>query len=88
MYYGETGQGMARRLKEHISDLRLHGTSDSLVLHAEEQGHMPRWENATALHTKMEKRKGKLVEAAYIATSLVTNHREFSSQTHGRRPHR
>ena len=52
------------------------GTTNSLVLHAEEQGHLPRWENRTALHTEMEKRKRKLVEAAYIATSLVTNHRE------------
>ena len=37
---------------------------------------MPRWEIAAALHTEMEKRKRKLVEAAYIATSLVTNPRE------------
>ena len=50
--------------------------TNSLVLHVEEHGHLPRWENVAALHTKLEKRKRKLVEAAYIATSLITNHRE------------
>ena len=62
-------------LKEPRSDLRHHSTTNSLVLHAEEQGHLPRWENATVLHTRMEKMK-KLTKAAYIATSLVTDHRE------------
>ena len=76
VYYGETARGMGKRLKEHRSDLRHHRTTNSLVLHAEEHGHLPRWENTAALHKKMEKRKRKLVEAAYIATSLVTNHRE------------
>ena len=102
MYYGEMAQGMERRLNERRSDLRHHRTTNSLVLHAEEHGHLPRWENMTALHTKMEKRKRKLVEAAYIATSLVTNHREgfvsvsrsaakftlISPLFWGRRPHR
>ena len=76
VYYGETARGIERRLKEHRSDLQHHRTTNSLVLHAEEHEHLPRWENAAALHTKMEKRKRKLVEAAYIATSLVTNYRE------------
>ena len=74
-YYGETARGMERTLKEHRSDLRHHRTTNSLVLH-EEHGHLPRWENAAALHTKTEKWKRKLVEAAHIATFLVTNNRE------------
>ena len=46
----------------------------------------------TALHRKMEKRKRKLVEAAYIATSLVTlvasvcKPISVSSQTHANGP--
>ena len=72
----QSPRGMERRLKEHRSNLRHHRATNSLVLHAEMHGHLPLWENAAALHTKMEKEKGKLVETAYIATSLVTNHRE------------
>ena len=82
VYYGETARGMERRLEEHRSDLRHHRTTNSLVLHAEEHGHLPRLENSEALHTKLERKKRKLVEAANIATSVVTNHREdFVSQS-------
>ena len=76
VYYGETAQGLERRLKDHESDLRHHKATNFPVLHVEEHGHLPRWENAAALHTKMERRKRKLVEGAYIANSLVANHRE------------
>ena len=75
-YYGETAQGMEKKLKEHRSDLRHHRTTNCIMLHVEELGHLPRWENVAALHTKMEKKKRKLVEAAYIATCLVTIHTE------------
>ncbi|MPC86617.1 hypothetical protein E2C01_081453 [Portunus trituberculatus] len=36
----------------------------------------PFWDCTTALHTGFNKRKRQLVEAAYIATKEVTNHRD------------
>ena len=50
VYYGEMARGMKRRIKEHRSYLRHHRTTNSLVLHAEKHGHLPRWENVVALH--------------------------------------
>ena len=47
------------RLKEHKSDLRHHTITNSLVLHTDEHGHLPRWENAAALYTKNEKKEEK-----------------------------
>ena len=82
-YYGETARGMEKRMKEHKSDLRHHRTTNSLVLHAEEFDHLPDWEHVEALHTGLNKRKRKLVEAAYIATGKTTNHREgFMNLSH------
>ncbi|MPC81406.1 hypothetical protein E2C01_076021 [Portunus trituberculatus] len=49
---------------------------NSLVIHAQKYDHLPSWDRTRALHTGFNKRKKKLVEAAYIATKEVTNHRD------------
>ncbi|MPD03976.1 hypothetical protein E2C01_099638 [Portunus trituberculatus] len=65
---------MDKRLKEHKNDLRNHRTTNSLVVHAEKYNHLPNWEQVTAVHTGLDKKR-KLVEAAYIASREATNHR-------------
>ena len=68
-YYGETSRGLQKRINEHK-------TSNSLVLHTEECGHLPNWKEAAAIHTGLDKRSRKTIEAAYILMNQVTNHRE------------
>ena len=75
-YYGETSRGLHRRLKEHKDDLRHNRDSNSLVVHAVGYGHLPAWNNTTTLHSGLERRKRRTVEAAYITTEAATNHRE------------
>lgn len=65
-YYGETGQGFERRIKEYKSDVLYHRTTNSLVLHSDEHDHLPNWERAKTNHKGFEKgKRKKLVEAAY-----------------------
>ena len=76
VYYGETSRGIKKRFAEHKNDLWQHRTTNSLVRHVDEYGHLPDWENARALCTGLEKRMRRLVESAFIAVGEVTNHRE------------
>ncbi|MPC90515.1 hypothetical protein E2C01_085506 [Portunus trituberculatus] len=76
MYYGETARGLERRVREHKNDLRHHRTMNSLVIHTERYDYLPSWDRTRALHTSFNTRKRKLVEATYIATNEVTNHRD------------
>ncbi|MPC86618.1 hypothetical protein E2C01_081452 [Portunus trituberculatus] len=76
MYNSKTARGLERRMREHKNDLRHHRTLNSLVIHAEKYDYLPSWDCTTALHTGFNKRKRKLVKAAYIATKEVTNHRD------------
>ncbi|MPC88218.1 hypothetical protein E2C01_083116 [Portunus trituberculatus] len=52
---------------EHRNDLRQQRTTNSLVMHAKKYSHLSCWRSMTALHTGLEKKKRKIVEAAYIA---------------------
>ena len=64
-----------RRFYEHKYDLRQHKTSNSLVVHVDSHGHLPNWEAARVLHTRLPKMTRKLVESAYINTESTTNQR-------------
>ncbi|XP_045137175.1 uncharacterized protein LOC123519735 [Portunus trituberculatus] len=76
-YIGETGRGLKKRIYEHKNDMRHHRTSNSLVVHARDKGHLPNWVGATTLRKGLKKRDRKTVEAAYITTEEeTTNHRE------------
>ena len=75
-YYGESGRDVSTRINEHKRDLRAHRTSNSLVMHVDEQGHLPDWDGAKVLHKGLGKGERKLTEAAYICSNRSTNHRE------------
>ena len=75
-YIGETSRGVKKRTYEHKNDLRHHRTSNSLVVHAEDHGHLPDWDNVQVLHSGMDRKARKTTEAAYITTTKTTNHRE------------
>ena len=72
-YFGETGRGLKTRVQEHRNDLRNHRTSKALVIHADRHGHLPKWDEATPVHTNLTRIQRWLVEAAYISTEDVTN---------------
>ncbi|XP_076069780.1 uncharacterized protein LOC143041658 [Oratosquilla oratoria] len=75
-YFGETGRGIHKRTYEHKSDLRAHRTSNALVIHAEEYGHLPNWDGVEILKQGLDKKKRKIVEAAFIASQPCCNHRD------------
>ena len=75
-YYGETSRGVATRIREHKNDMRLHKTTNSMVVHAEEYGHLPDWANTEILHAGLNRLARRTVEAAYIVTEETTNHKE------------
>ena len=72
-YFGETGRGLRKRIQEHKNDLRNHRTSKALVIHADQEGHLPNWNEAQAIHTGLTKTRRWLIEAAYISTEKVIN---------------
>ena len=72
-YYGESGRGLATRLKEHKADLRHHRTSNALVIHAEHTDHLPNWAEASALHSGHSKLERRAIEAAYITAEENMN---------------
>ena len=47
--------------------------SKAIVIHADHEGHLPKWDEAKALHSNLTKMQRWLVEAAYISTEDVTN---------------
>ena len=67
-YIGETGRGLNVRVREHKRDLTLNNASNALVQHACHTGHYPNWTSAKSLHTAMDKKKRKMLEAAFIQT--------------------
>ena len=75
-YIGETGRGLEKRIVEHKSDLRAHRTSNSLVVHIDEHGHIPDWRGVEGLYKGAEKNMRRTIEAAFINVNKTTNHRE------------
>ena len=75
-YYGETSRGLNKRIYEHKNDIKQHRSSNSLVVHIDEEGHLPQWQEAVVVHKGLQKKTRKIIEAAYITTEKVTNHRD------------
>ena len=75
-YYGETARGMSKRLYAHKGDVRAHRTSNLLVVHIDECGHLPNWEASEALHKCLKKKRRKIAEAAYICIKENINNRD------------
>lgn len=72
-YFGETGRGLRTRIREHRNDLKNYRTTKAIVMHADKEGHLPKWNEATALHSNLTKKERWLIEAAYIQTEKVLN---------------
>ena len=58
----------SKRLNEHKADLRHHRLTNVLVVHADEEGHLPKWSDASAVHHSLTKHERRAIEAAYICT--------------------
>ena len=71
--FGETGMGLRTQLQEHKNDLHNHKMSKAIVIHADHEGHLPKWGEAKALHSNLTKMQRWLIEVAYISTEDVTN---------------
>lgn len=79
VYSGESALGMEKRLYEHRRYLHHHRTTNSLVVHAEEHGHLPIWDAARILHAGLNRRMRRTLEAAHITPGKkATNHRKGS----------
>ena len=72
-YVGETGRGLATRLKEHKRDVRNHNTSNAMVLHMEKCQKFPAWERAHVIEEGMSKSIRKAMEAAHILLDETLN---------------
>ena len=58
-HYGETYRGLTTRLKEHKANIRHHRTTNALVNHMDDKGHLPDWDNVkTLIKGKDKKEKG------------------------------
>ena len=57
----------------HKNDLQNHATTKAIVYHADETGHLPKWNDAEPLHTNLTKMQRWLIEAAYIKTGESMN---------------
>ena len=74
-YVGETGRGVAVRLKEHRSDVKFHRVSNAIVLHIEKCHHLPDWDSTRLLEKNIKKQTRKILEAAHIITRNTFNSR-------------
>ena len=45
----------------------------AIVIHADHDGHLPKWDGARALHSNLTKMQRCQIEAAHISTEDVTN---------------
>ena len=77
---GETGRGLKTRLSEHKRDMKSYNLSNALVVHADQTGHLPRWEHAEILEKGKTKGIRKALEAAHIKTRDTLNIRGGSIQ--------
>ena len=49
----------AKKISEHQRYLRHHRLTDSMVIHAEEEGHLPNWEAAETVKIGLSKSQRK-----------------------------
>ena len=74
-YIGETYRGLKTRLSEHKRDFRNYRLTNSMVVHAEQENHLPKWEDAEAIMTGLSKTHRKIFESVFIEKFSCTNHR-------------
>ena len=74
-YIGETGRGLDIRIKEHKRDVRLHKTTNAMVLHIEECNHLPKWDDARILTKPKDRTLRRNLEAAFISVYPSVNTR-------------
>ena len=66
-YIGETSRSLKTRISEHRRDLRNHRLTNSMVLHARDENHLPLWEKAEQVKKKgLTKRHRKILESSLI----------------------
>lgn len=72
IYYSETARDIEKRLYKHKRDLHHHHrTSNLLVVHPGEHGHLPSWNAARVIHAL------RMLKAAHISSAEKSmNHRE------------
>ena len=67
VYLGETGRGFRRkRMNEHRAAIRRHDTSNAFVIHADKEGHLPRWTDANIIANGLPPIRRKILESALI----------------------
>ena len=73
-YVGETHRGLQTRISEHRRDLKYHRLTNSMVIHSENEDHLPNWKDAVAIKTGLTKAHRKIFESAIIGSISCTNH--------------
>jgi len=74
VYIGETSRGLhEQRISQHRSALRRHDTRSAFVVHADTDGHLPKWSQASIIKQGLAPRQRKMVEAAFIHTTNNIN---------------
>ena len=53
-------------MHEHRAALRRHDTSNAFVIHAEKEGHLPRWTDASIIANGLTPIRRKILESALI----------------------
>lgn len=74
-YVGETYRGLKTRISEHKRDLKNHKETNSIVIHATEEGHLPKWEAAETVQKGISRAQRKILESALIECVPCTNHK-------------
>ena len=54
-YIGESYRSLKTRITEHRRDFQKHRETNLMVLHAEAEDHLPKWEKAEAIKKGMTK---------------------------------
>ena len=65
-YIGETYRGLKTRINEHRRDVRTHQPTSSFVMHVDQEGHLPKWDEAVVVWSGQGKAKRKIMESAII----------------------
>ena len=74
VYIGETSRGFReQRLGQHRASLRRHDTRSAFVVHADTDGHLPNWSQASIIKQGLAPRQRKMAEAALIQTTNNIN---------------
>ena len=73
-YIGETSRGFRKQREgQHRRDIVHNNLSNAFVVHAEKEGHLPRWTDAKIIATGHPRTRRKIMEAAMISTNPVMN---------------